>query len=194
MTTQNAGEVFARLITLRNQAGATLYERLKLADQLLSDRGWVQAPEGGGGDESIAIDRLESLCFGDICGALSLPEMLEVLHAVPQVKVWEKNRFNLRRMYQEMKARQQAQRNATATNGRGATAGSAARPSTAQGAGPTGETRPANQEQEVQEELKHLRAVLRQRDEELQQLRRENQKLRKALRKVKEMLGNLQTV
>lgn len=98
-------ETYARLIELRDRAGGLIYERLTLADRLLSDRAWVEAPECGGGDESRAIDRLEEMAFADLCGALSLPEMLEILHHVPDEKTWKANRYNLRKMHREMKDR-----------------------------------------------------------------------------------------
>jgi len=68
MATNNltAQQSYVKLIELRDHSGATIFERLKLADRLLSDREWVHLPEGGGGDESKAIDRLEDNAFGDI--------------------------------------------------------------------------------------------------------------------------------
>ncbi len=99
-------QIFTKLVGMRNEAGSTLHERLKLAKQLLADRGWVDAVEHGGGNESIALDRLEEECFGDVCGGMSLSQILEILEAVPQASAWKANKYNLRRMYAEMKARQ----------------------------------------------------------------------------------------
>lgn len=96
-------ETFAELIELRNQTGKVLFHRINLAKVLLQDHEWVESPSGGGGDESIAIDRLEEECFGD-CG-YSLPQILEILEEVPQERTWKANKYNLRRMYAEMKER-----------------------------------------------------------------------------------------
>ncbi len=109
-STKTAGEVYQELVTLRNSAGESLYLRIGLAQRLLSDREWVRLPEGGGGDESRAIDRLEDTAFGDVCGAISLPDMLELLRRVPEKSAWKANRFNLRKMVGEMKARDEARR------------------------------------------------------------------------------------
>lgn len=101
----NSNELFAKLVKLRNESGEALYARLCLAKTLLEDREWVEAPQHGGGDLSRAMDRLEAECFADICGALSLPQMLEILREVPQQKTWKASKYNLRAMYAEMQAR-----------------------------------------------------------------------------------------
>ncbi len=98
-------EVYARLITLRKRAGRVIFERVRLADTLLSDNDWVSHPEHGGGDQSVAIDRLEADAFGDLCGAVSLPDLLEIYHHVPREEDWRKAKFNLRRLHAEVRAR-----------------------------------------------------------------------------------------
>lgn len=107
MTTANltARELFLNLVAMRNEVGEKLYQRLVMAQKLLADTEWVEDVSAGGGDESIALDRLEEECFGDLCGSISLPDMLEVLRRVPDKKTWKANKFNLRRMWAEMKAR-----------------------------------------------------------------------------------------
>lgn len=183
----NAREIFARLQGLRDRAGALLFERLTLADKLLSDHEWVADASGGGGDEGRAIDRLEDLCFADICGALSLPEMLEVLRHVPQESVWKQNRYNLRKMHAEMKARQQAQAATSkmATTGR-TTAGIDTQDS--EQAQATVSPRSISPEDEV----KRLRAELKVKDARIRQLEKDNRRLRKAVRKLQEAISNLQ--
>lgn len=101
----NSNQIFAELVNRRNQAGRAIYDRLVLVQQLLTDKDWVQASEHGGGDESLALDRLEEECFGDLCGALSLPQLLEVLHHVPNEADWKRNKYKLKQMWDEMKAR-----------------------------------------------------------------------------------------
>lgn len=99
----NSNQIFAELVDLRNKAGKTVYHRLTLARDLLVDRDWVCDVARGGGDESRALDRLEEECFGDLYGALSLPQLLEVLHHVPDEAVWKRNKYNLKRMWEEMR-------------------------------------------------------------------------------------------
>lgn len=105
LTLEQGRALYVRLVDLRNEAGAKLYHRLCLARDLLTSHEWVEDLAGGGGDESIAIDRLEDTCFADLCGAVSLPDLLEVLRRVPAEKTWKANKYNLRRMWAEMKAR-----------------------------------------------------------------------------------------
>ena len=109
----NATRLYARLMSLRDKAGETHFERIGLAAQLLTDREWVGDPQGGGGDEGKALDRLEQECFGDICGLISLPRLLEVYQAVPDVEDWRRAKFNLAKIW----AAYQAARRPTARAG-----------------------------------------------------------------------------
>lgn len=101
-----SNDIYIKLLDMRNTHGAALYQRLTLAKTLLADREWVEDVTKGGGDVSTAIDRLEDECFGD--SGMGLPSMLEVLHAVPQAATWKVNKYNIRRMYAEMKVRQES--------------------------------------------------------------------------------------
>lgn len=103
MTQQSSDDIYLELVALRNVAGQSLFKRLTLARNLLRDHDWVQEKTKGGGDESIALTRLEDHCFADICGALSLAEMLEIIEHIPDIRRWEKNKFNLKKMYREWK-------------------------------------------------------------------------------------------
>lgn len=96
-------EMYAELVNLRNQAGQNIYQRLKIADQLLSNKDWVEDETQGGGDISKACDRLEQDCFADLCGVLSLPQMLEIYKHYKSEKTWRDNKYNLRKMYWAMK-------------------------------------------------------------------------------------------
>ncbi len=94
-------EMFAELISLRNEAGEKHYQRVKLAANLLKDKDWVESPAGGGGDENRALDRLEVECFGDLCGLVSLTNLLELLHHFPKLEDWQRHKFNPSRMWVE---------------------------------------------------------------------------------------------
>lgn len=92
-------QIHAKLINLRNDAGNLIYERLTLADKLLSLEDWVKSQSGGGGNLTNALNRIEVDCFGDICGAMSLAEMLEILHNIPNFDVWKESKFHLTNLY-----------------------------------------------------------------------------------------------
>ena len=110
MAEMTGTQIYARLMNLCDQTGEKHHERVALADKLLKDKDWVRSPEGGGGDENKAIDRLETQCFGDLCGAVSLPQLLELYHNVPDVAVWRKHRFNLKKIWADWKAKQPARK------------------------------------------------------------------------------------
>lgn len=183
-------EIFAELVRMRDTAGKNLYRRLKLVDQLLSDRGWVEDPTGGGGDASRAIDRLEEHCFGDLCGALSLPQLLELLECVPQESIWKQKKFHLRRMFEEMKARKDAEKQ---VNQRVRDARLNPPPS---GVGGNGRSIPVPPipGKSLEEVNKELKAQLKQKDQEISQLRHENKRLRRAVKKLQEAVREFQAV
>lgn len=175
-----ASETYTKLVELRNSSGDALYERLKLAKTLLADRDWIEDETKGGGDESIAIDRLEDECFGD-CG-MSLPLMLEVLRAIPAKSTWKANKFNVRRMHAEMLARRAAalpQPKATATNCPPA---------------PQPIVDPKTRKiEEMQTKVTDLATELRELRAENRELREENKKLKAALTKIRQNVGILET-
>jgi hypothetical protein len=99
-----SSQIYAKLLSLRDSTGERHYERIKLASQLLADHDWVADPAGGGGDESKALDRLEAEAFADICGIISLPQLLEIFHHVPDLADWKKAKFNLRKIWADYNA------------------------------------------------------------------------------------------
>ena len=115
----SGSQIFVQLLQLRNESGKKHYQRIKLAAQLLQDKEWVESPTGGGGDENKAIDRLELDCFGDIVGTIGLPEMLDVFTHIPNEKDWEKNKYNLKKMWADWKSKQpgKASKKPTPSNG-----------------------------------------------------------------------------
>lgn len=182
MTKRNPREILAELIKARNVAGANLHARLKLADELLSNKEWVEDPSGGGGDASRAIDRLERDCFGPEAG-MSLPEMLEVLAAIPQESVWKQNHYNIKKMWLEMKERQRAVEQSRAKPERKAPAGAAAMPSDEA----IGESLWEDENRRLKAELKEARIVIRNQEAEIK-------RLRKAIKKLQGAFSDLQTI
>lgn len=106
----DGNRMYGQLVNLRDTAGSQLYRRLVLARKLLEDREWVEDATGGGGDESRALDRLEANCFGDVCGALSLVQMLDLLQHVPEESVWKASKWNLRTIHAEMMERREGKK------------------------------------------------------------------------------------
>jgi len=195
MSVKSGNELYVRLVNLRDSAGERLYERLNLADKLLSDHAWVEAADGGGGDESRAIDRLEDTAFGDICGALSLPEMLEILHRVPNKETWKKNRYNLRKMHAEMVARNKA----STSTAKAASASKGGTSSPSVGGTPAavgGDGTPQHQQHAVtpEDEVKRLKQENREKDRKIADLERQNRKLRVALKRLQAAVTAMQAV
>jgi hypothetical protein len=103
---ESATKLFARLVLIRDKAGAAHFQRVQIAAKLLADKTWVEDEAGGGGDEDRALTRLEQDCFGDICGLMSLVQLLELYNGVPDFKDWKTARFNLRRLWADYRAKQ----------------------------------------------------------------------------------------
>ncbi len=101
-------ETYVALLNLANAAGAQHYERLRLAHGLLRDEDWVFDPQGGGGDEGKALALLEAKCFADLCGAVTLPELLDVYEFVPEVEEWKKANWNFRRLLELTRERRRS--------------------------------------------------------------------------------------
>lgn len=105
MTKMTGKQICAQLRTLRDQAGTRHYERVALASQLLRDAEWVEDPSGGG-DENTALDRIEAEYFGDLCGIVSLTNLLDLHRHYPDVADWQRHRFDLKKMWAECRARE----------------------------------------------------------------------------------------
>ncbi len=108
----NAKEMYGQLLNLRNSAGELYHERIALASRLMQCKEWVEDPTQGGGDVDKALARLEQDCLGDVIGVLSLVQLLEIYHAVPDIKEWKRYKFDIKRMWGEWKAKQQPRRKA----------------------------------------------------------------------------------
>ena len=162
----DSSRIYVKLVALRNQSGSLLYQRLTLAAKLLSDREWVGSKEGGGGDEGVALDRLETECFADVCGAMSLPEMLGIIAAVPEEETWKANKYNLRRMHAEKRERSMPQK-----------------PRKASDPVPSGTTT-----DDYVNPVGKLRNELREALEEIKALKRENHQLRSALERIQRII------
>lgn len=99
-------QLHARLLQLRDHAGASHYQRVQVANRLLKNKEWVEALDGGGGNVDKALTRLEQEAFPDLCGSVGLCQLLDLLHNFPDVEVWKKNKFDFRKMWADWKAKQ----------------------------------------------------------------------------------------
>jgi hypothetical protein len=107
---ETGSQMYTKLISLRDQAGEKHFQRITLAQKLLRNKSWVEDPSGGGGDENKALDLLETECFGDLVGLISLVNLLDLLHHFPTVHQWQKYKFNTSRMWAEFSSRQKSEK------------------------------------------------------------------------------------
>ena len=94
---KNTSELMAKLKNLAGQAGQSIRERLELVETILRDVEYVTASFG---DENKALETLEADCFGDLCGARSLPELLAIYREFPESE-WKRFKWNLTRLLAE---------------------------------------------------------------------------------------------
>ncbi len=147
-------ELYARLLNMRNESGKLLYQRLRMCKELLGDREWVAAADGGGGDEAVAMDRLESECFADICGSMTLTQLLQVIDAVPTETVWKANKYNLRKMWNEVIQRRKVSK------------------------GPKSKQAPMEHKTREQRKIEHLEAEVQFARDRIKELEGENRRLK----------------
>ncbi len=102
---------YATLVSLRDKAGETHFARVQGAADLLKNHAWVEDTTGGGGNESRALDRLSTECFGDLIGGMTtMVELLNLYHHHPDVGFWRKHKFDVKRMIVALKERSGAKR------------------------------------------------------------------------------------
>ncbi len=95
MTTKR---MLLQLKELQDKAGEHLFDRLTLVQQIVSDQEWI----GSQGGERKALKHLSSEYFADLCGAMSLPRMLEIRAVYQDKESWQRNGWDLRAMLAEL--------------------------------------------------------------------------------------------
>ena len=88
---QSTSQKHARLKKLSKETQNNIFEMLKLADEILKDREYVDQF----GSQAALMDMLEETEFSHFGGKLSLQSMLRAYRANPDLKTWETNKFNL---------------------------------------------------------------------------------------------------
>jgi DNA repair exonuclease SbcCD ATPase subunit len=86
----------ARLRDLAGQAGANIFERCRLAAEVLADITWVTQTHGG--DEMAAMDALETEYFADYRDYITLGKLRQVYHEFPNETDWKDVKYNLAAM------------------------------------------------------------------------------------------------
>jgi hypothetical protein len=92
---------FAELKNMLNEQGQKILHRLRLAAELLSDAEWLMSTKN---DEGAARDLLEDECFGDLCGALTLGQLLRIYQHFPNEADWKESRWNLKSLIVRVEA------------------------------------------------------------------------------------------
>lgn len=170
-------EIIAKLKTLANKAGETLYERVKLVAKVLADKVWLDTEMAG--DHDKALETLEVDCFPEL-SAFGLAKLLEIYRIIPDLKDWRRLKWNIMALWAETQERLTQVR---------------------QPAGETGERRRGynvKEREEVDSRLKSLEFDKRQATDsvkrlemEVERLQRENDELRGEVKALNRMVEQL---
>lgn len=95
----------SQLKNLSKTIKTSIYDMLKLTDELLSDHDYVDA---FGGEDQL-IDSLEADEFSHFGGSPSLPEMLRAYRHTPKLAAWKEYRFNIRAMIELAKPERESE-------------------------------------------------------------------------------------
>jgi hypothetical protein len=94
-------ETKKHLVWLKEMAGKCgelLYERISRAASIFDDKDWVVAPNGGGGSDDTAAERLDSY-FPELLGSFSFLELRAIYNEFPEKPQWQEQSYNLKTMY-----------------------------------------------------------------------------------------------
>lgn len=117
----NRSETKRKLVRLRELASGAkqnIYERCKLASEILSDRDWIAIEHGG--EYDAAQKALEDDFFSDVAGFIVLADLVQIYKQFPVEEKWRELRYNLaalkaamRETTREPKAEKEPQKRAT---------------------------------------------------------------------------------
>lgn len=96
MNSTPTSEKIVMLRTMLGKAGEMHYSRIKLAQEIISDKEWLVTNFNG--DQILAGEALEKNYFGDLCGAISFWRLLRIIEEFPNIKDWKEHKFNLTKM------------------------------------------------------------------------------------------------
>lgn len=89
----------ARLKVLRDDAGANIYERCRLAAEVLADTDWIAAIHGGSLDA--AEQAVQDEYFADLGGYVTLGTLTDIYRTFPDEAEWKARKYNLQVMEAE---------------------------------------------------------------------------------------------
>ncbi len=90
MTTK---QKLVELKKLAGVAGPNIYQRARIANEVLADKDWIA--EQHEGDEFRAIAHLESEFFADLRGYITLGRLRELITAYSEERTWKELRYDL---------------------------------------------------------------------------------------------------
>jgi chaperonin cofactor prefoldin len=96
-------QLIVRLGELIRGAGENYYERIQIADTLLKDKEWVEAHYSG--DAFRGADHLEECYFHDLCGMMTIWDLMQIYRKFPKKDEWVKHKYNLRKMFEFTKVK-----------------------------------------------------------------------------------------
>ena len=94
MAAQTTSQKHARLKQLSQQTQQNIYDMLRLVDEILQDREYIDQHGG----EGPLLDSFENHEFSHFGGSPSLSSMLRAYRHNPKKAVWQEHAFNLRVM------------------------------------------------------------------------------------------------
>lgn len=100
-------ELLVKLKKLAVAAGNNYYQRIAIAEQLLSNRDWITSSFSGDIDQ--AVGALEQDYFHDLSGSMTLWQLLHIYRKYPKEDVWKKHGYNLRKLYETCRAPREKQ-------------------------------------------------------------------------------------
>lgn len=96
---QTQGDTQRKLVRLRElgaKAGPSIYERCKLASEILADDGWIVSQHGG--DLDAAEKAIEDEHFADLSGFIVLNLLVAIYRKFPAESDWKELRYSLAAM------------------------------------------------------------------------------------------------
>lgn len=100
---EDTNKLLMRLRDLSTQAGENYYERIQIADTLLKDKEWIAIHYSGNAFR--AADHMQECYFHDLCGLMTIWDLMQVYRKFPKKDDWIKHKYNLRKMYEFTKVK-----------------------------------------------------------------------------------------
>lgn len=96
---KKSSELLAKLKKMASQAGEALFERAKMAAEVLADSQCIA--EQFGGDREKAEETIKDECFPDLSMGGWFERLLVLRDKYPDIETWRQHKFNLQRLWIE---------------------------------------------------------------------------------------------